>query len=67
MEMEKQMFGNMFAGTCRDYGTESGLWSPGPPKFPHHISPIFFVGTSGDSSILGTASLPKFIGQLRGS
>ena len=35
MEMEKQMFGKqVFAGPCRDNGTQIGLSSPGPARFP---------------------------------
>ena len=42
--IEKQMFDKqMFAGPCRDNGTQSGLWYLGLPKFPpSHLAHILF-------------------------
>lgn len=65
MEMEKQVFGNMFAGPGGDYG-HRGDWSPGPAELPHHLSPIFSAGTSGDSSVVGTGPWSKLFRQLSG-
>lgn len=40
MEMEKHSFGKqMFAGSCRDNGILSGLWSLGLPSCPDYTSP----------------------------
>ena len=39
---------------------ESGLCFLGTLSFPHHAWLIFFVGTSGDRSILGTGPLSGF-------
>ena len=67
MEIEKHVFGKqMFTGSCRDNGTQSGLSSLGLPGTPTTPSPIFFEDISGDCSILATGPLSKVFKQLRG-
>ena len=62
------MFGKqMFAGPCRDHGTQRGPWAPGLPSVPHHTQPIFFADLSGNYplEILGTGPQFKFFQAVR--